>query len=311
MTRFARLLLAATSSVVVFAATAAAAEDAKIQVTPVTRSPFPERGYVVDLQAKAQVAHDQVHVSENGRPIRSFTFLPTVDASAAQFGVVLLIDASESMRGKPYAAALAAAHAFVAQAQPNEKIGVVAFNRIPRVVAKPTTDASAVLRALRNPPALAHGTQIYDGVAEALTLLRRADVLSGSIVLLSDGADTGSTAAEESVAAQARHAHVRVFGVGLRSGAFDGGQLEALAFDTGAAYAEASSAAALARVYRDLGVRLASEYLLEYRSGVSPDTHLDVRMTIDGVGEAATAYVAPKLAGQGPFHKSILDRFWA
>src|SRR5919197_1530128 len=158
MTRLARHFLAATCGALVLAATASAVDDAQIQVTPVTRSPFPERGWVVDLHAKAQVTHGQVHVSENGRPVRSFTFLPTADAAAAQFGVVLLIDASESMRGKPYKAALAAAHAFVAHAQPNEKIGVVAFNRVPRVVAKPTTDASAVLRGLRNPPSLAHGT---------------------------------------------------------------------------------------------------------------------------------------------------------
>jgi tight adherence protein B len=311
MTRLAKLFLAATCGALVVAATAAAVEDAQIQVTPVTRSPFPERGWVVDLHAKAQVTREQVHVSENGRPVRSFTFLPTADAAAAQFGVVLLIDASESMRGKPYKAALAAAHAFVAHAQPNEKIGVVAFNRVPVVVAKPTTDSRAVMKALRKPPPLAHGTQIYDAVAQALTLLRRADVLSGSIVLLSDGADTGSTALEADVAAQARRAHVRVFGVGLRSGAFDRVQLQALATDTGAAYAEASSAAALSRIYRDLGVRLASEYLLEYRSTVSPDTHVDVRVTIEGVGEAAARYDAPKPAGQGPFHRSILDRFWS
>jgi tight adherence protein B len=309
--RLTSLIVAATCSALVLAAAAVAAEGAHIQLTPITRSPFPERGYVVDLHAKAQVAHEQVHVSENGRPVRSFTFLPTVDASAAHFGVVLLIDASESMRGKPYEAALAAAQAFVAHAQPNEKIGVVAFNARAIVVARPTLDASAVMKAMRRPPPLAHGTHIYDAVAEALTLLRRADVLSGSIVLLSDGADTGSAALEESVAAQARHAHVRVFGVGLRSRAFDRGPLQSLAADTGATYAEASSTKALTRIYRDLGVRLASEYLLSYRSTVSPETHVDVRVTIEGVGEAATAYVAPKPAGLGPFHRSILDRFWS
>jgi tight adherence protein B len=287
-----------------------AAEAAEIQLTPVTRSPFPERGYVVDLRANAQIAHGQVHVSENGRPIRNFTFLPAVDASAARFGVVLVIDASDSMRGKPYRAALAAARAFVAHSQPNEKIGVVAFNRVPTVVAVPTNDSRIVMKKLDRPPPLAHGTQIYDAVAQALTLLRRADVLSGSVVVLSDGADTGSSASEESVAAQARRAHVRVFGVGLHSGAFDGQPLQALASDTGATYAEASSTAALARIYHDLGVRLASEYLLEYRSTVSPATQVQVTVAIEGIGEATAAYVAPKPAGLGPFHRSLLDRFW-
>ena len=309
MTRLSRLLLAATCAALVLVAPAAA-DAGKIQLTPIARLPFPERGFVVDLNARAQIGRRQVHVSENGRPIRSFTFLPTADASAARFGVVLVIDASESMRGKPFAAALAAARSFVAHAQTNEKIGVVAFNRVPTVVIAPTSDPRAVTRALRRPPKLAHGTQIYDAVARALALLRRANVLSGSIVVLSDGADTGSSAFEETVATQARKAHVRVFGVGLRSGAFDREALRALASDTGASYAEAPSPANLARVYHDLGLRLASEYLLEYRSRVPPAKHVDVVLTIEGIGSATLAYVAPKPAGLGPFHPSLLDRFW-
>ena len=308
MNRFWRLFFAATCGALIVAASAAAGGG--VQLTSVGRLPFPERGYLVDLRSSVQLEHGQVHVTENGRPVRTFTFVPAADASTARFGVILVVDASESMRGKPLTAALAAARTFVAQARPNEEMGAVAFNSVASVVAAPTTDSRAVSSALRKAPAVARGTQIYDAVAKALRLLKRADVLSGSIVVLSDGADTGSSATEEAVAAQARRAHVRVFSVGLRSRTFDPAALQALARDTGASYAEAASPADLARVYRDLRSRFAREYLLEYRSRVSPKKHVDVTVSIDGIGSAATAYVAPRRAGFGPFHRSLLDRFW-
>src|ERR671933_1928333 len=127
MRRLAKLVLSAACAAAVVA-TAAVAADSEIAVTPVGRLPFPERGFVVDLGANAPIGHSQVHVSENGRVVRRFTFVPTVEASGTRFGVILVIDASESMRGRPVAAAVAAARAFVGRAQPNERIGVVAFN---------------------------------------------------------------------------------------------------------------------------------------------------------------------------------------
>ena len=309
MRRLAKLALAGACAAAVVVAAAVAAGSA-MHLTPVGRLPFPERGFVVDLGANAPIGHSQVHVSENGRVVRRFTFVPTVEASGTRFGVILVIDASESMRGRPAAAAVAAARAFVGRAQPNERIGVVAFNSEVSVLAAPTDNTKAVTKVLRRPPQLAKGTHIYDAVAEALTLLRRAKVLSGSVVVLSDGADTGSSSSEGAVAAAARKAHARVFTVGLRSGAFDGQSLRALASDTGAAYAEAASPDDLAQVYSDLELRLASEYLLEYRSRARPSTDVNVVVRIDGVGAATAAYSAPRPSGLGPFHRSLLDRFW-
>ena len=68
---------------------------------------------------------------------------------------------------------------------------------------------------------LAYGTRINDALMRSLTLLREAKVSSGSIVLLSDGADIGSLHSLDEAVAAAKEQRVRVFTVGLRSGAFD------------------------------------------------------------------------------------------
>jgi len=87
---------------------------------------------------------------------------------------------------------------------------VVAFNSEPHVIAGFTTDSARLQTALATPPQLAYGTHIYDAVDNAVTLLRTAKINAGSIVVLSDGADTGSRLSEAAVAKKAREARVRV-----------------------------------------------------------------------------------------------------
>lgn len=294
----------AVSVVAVVAATPAVAG---LELTPVGRLPFPERGYVVDLSGRAAIDRSSVRVHENGRLVSGVDLAP-VAAAGIHFGVVLALDTSESMAGAPLAGAMGAARTFVSRRSPDQEVGIVAFNGDVHVLQEPTKESSLLAAALAAPPELAYKTRIYDAVDRSLALLARARLSSGSIVLLSDGADLGSEAAIADVIAKARGRHVRIFAVGLRSGAFDASSLRRLATSTGGTYAEASSAASLASIYAILGRRLASEYVVRYRSDASPRSHVDVTISFAGIGDAATQYVAPTPSGLDPFHRPLLDR---
>jgi tight adherence protein B len=286
--------------------TSAAAEE--LEIAPVTRLPFPERGYVVSAPDAVGVDGSSIEVRENGSPVRDVRITPLA-ASGLRFGVVLAVDASESMAGAPFAAALRAARAFVGHRGPGEELGFVAFNGEVTVLQTPTQNGQALADALRNPPDLAYGTRIYDALDRALDLLQQARISAGSIVLLSDGEDIGSARTLEDVVAAARRGRVRIFTVGLRSGAFDASALRSIADRTGASYAEASSAAELERIYAALGRRLASEYLVRYRSDARPESRVDVEIAVAGLGEAAVDYVAPTPTRAAPFHQSLVSRF--
>ena len=288
-------------------ATATPAATAPV-ITPVGRLPFPERGYVVDLAQGAAISPRQVRVTENGLGVGNFTF-QALSSSNVRFGTILAIDASDSMAGKPEAAALAAAQAFVAKRAANQEIGLVAFNSGVDVVQSPTANAGTLQKALAGQPTLRYGTHIYDTLETALTLLAKQKIAAGSIVLLSDGADVGSTSTLAKVVQRAAAQKVRIFTVGLRSGAFDGPALKAIAARTGAAYVEAGSTADLGKIYAALGSRLASEYLLEYRSAVPPKTQVQVAITIAGLGTANTSYAAPTPSQLPPFHRPLWRRF--
>jgi tight adherence protein B len=308
--RLSRTLLAAFVGTLVLcgAAAAAPAGSADVRLAPVTRLPFPERGYVLHVPEETELDAGDVVVRENGRRAGGVRVDPLA-SSGLRFGVVLALDASESMTGAPAAAAIRAARAFVSHRATAGEVGVVAFNRNISVLRDPTTDGTALRRALASPPPLAYGTRINDALMQSLTLLREAKVSSGSIVLLSDGADIGSLHSLEEAVAAAREQRVRVFTVALRSRAFDAEPLRKIADQTGGSYAEARSASELASVYEALGDQLAGEYLIRYRSDARPESEVSVNVRVAGMGGAATSYVAPTPSLLPPYHRSLVSRF--
>jgi tight adherence protein B len=303
--------IAALAAVAVLlpAAATAAAGSRGVTLAPVGRVPFPERGFIVDLPRKVAIGELDPTVFENGLRVRGATLTP-VSASDFSFGAVLALDASDSMAGKPFEAALAAATTFVRHRTANEQIGLVTFNKRISVVQPPTADPDLIHRALARRPALAYGTRIYDALARSLGLLEQQRISAGSVVLLSDGADVGSRSDLPAIIARAKRDRVRIFTVGLRSGAFKAAPLRAIAAGTEAAYREASSTESLAGIYGELSGRLSSEYLLQYRSNVKPGTPVDVRVALAGLGGAHAGYVAPIPSGLAPFHRPLVTRFF-
>jgi hypothetical protein len=106
----------------------------------------------------------------------------------------LVVDASDSMQGAPIAAAMSAARAFLAQRAPGQQIAFVTFNAKTNVVLPLTKTRATIAAAIDHAPSLAYGTHMYDSVSSVIGLLSAANLDSASIVLLSDGADTGSGA---------------------------------------------------------------------------------------------------------------------
>ena len=300
----ASLFLALALSAWVFVPGAAA----EVRLTPVERMLFPERGYIIDIGRDADITKARVHVAENGTPVGRFSIRPLA-ASSINSAVVLAIDASDSMRGDAYRGALAGARAFIGQRTGSERIGVVAFNSKVLIVERPTLSPDELEAALADPPELAFGTHIYDAVLESLSLLAQGRTSAGAIVLLSDGADVGSSETLETTIAAARRQHIRVFTVGLRSTSYNGEPLRALADATGGSYYEAVSAADLTTVYTTLGKRLASQYLLRYRSKALPTSAVTLRVAVNGLGSTAVDYMAPKPSEIAPYHKPLLKRF--
>ena len=175
-----------------------------------------------------------------------------------------------------------------------------------------TSDAEALTQALaqparRSPTARASTTRS----TRSLALLRDAQAL-GRIDRPALGRRRRRQQLERStrVVAAANEQRVRIFTVGLRSGAYDASRAPEIADRTGGTYAEASSAAELAAIYDELGQRARGRVPrpLPLRRPARCRRSTST-ITLAGAGNARADYVAPTPAALAPYHRSLVSRF--
>jgi tight adherence protein B len=298
----------ATLAALVVAAPAAAAAP---ELTPLTSAKFPERAYALTLPEERRLATGDVEVLEDGERVAAPSLVPADRLGNSAFGIVLVIDASHSMRGAPIDGAMAAARTFAGRRRADQKLGVVVFNKDAATTLPLTADQTRIDAALATAPPLEGGTAIHDGALQGVEMLRAARMTGGSVVLLSDGADTSSVARMPAVVAAAQRAGARVFTVGLESDSYRPATLEGLADATGGSYALASSPERLEAIFDRLGTMLSSQYLLRYRSFAPPRELVELEVRVRGEETATSTYTSPALALEAaPFQRSLSGALW-
>ena len=254
-----RIALAAALLLSVVAAATAAGATAPLRLTATGGALFPDRSYLLGLPAPRSLTPSDVKVSENGLPVGGVSLVREGSSNRSRSAVVVAIDDSLTMKGRPLADAYAAARAFAVHANRDEEVAIVLFDGSVSVLQPFTYSASAVAAALSHEPAVHYGTKVYDALAESLKLISAAGASSGSIIVLTDGQNVGSVAKPAVVLRALAAAHARVFSVGLVSPAFDPASLERWAQRTGGSYIEATSVSRLTPILAGIGARLSDE----------------------------------------------------
>ena len=276
------------AAVVVAAALAAAAPAwARVELSSIDASAFPTiRATVVSSAAPSAVPA----LTENGVPVVGLT---TENLGRAK-AVVLAVDESRSMRGKPLEAAAAAARAFVGHKPAADAIAIVAFG--PRPVplsglSTATIDADAALRDLA--VASRQGTALYDAIVSSADQLQASPLAGRVLIVLTDGRDVSSHATLEQAIAEARSANVAIYPIGMEGRDFDRSPLERLAGATGGRYYGAASTSALAGVYGSIATRLGHTWRVSYATSARPGDRLRIEASIAGAGTAGSSFVVP------------------
>jgi tight adherence protein B len=219
-----------------------------------------------------------VQVAVEGRAVDS-----TVKAVAAgdiERSTMLVLDASNSMqRGGKFDAAQAAVEAYLSAAPEDVRIGLVAFAGKVTTTVDPTTDHAAVEAALDG-ISLKRGTSVYDGIAAGMTALGSDG--SRSILVLSDGADTGSNMTLDVLSREAADAGVVIDVVSLAE-EDRAAELAALADATEGAVIPADPTA-LATVFGQQADALSQQLLITFDppADVTSDATVDVSVTSQG-----------------------------
>jgi tight adherence protein B len=256
---------------------------------------YPERAFTLSLSTPVKLTPAQVSVTENGVPVSGLSVTPPAAAGVSHAGTVLLIDTSLSMRGAAIVDAIKAAASFISARNPAQPMGIAYFDRSLNVVAPMTTSTTTLNRAVASIPTLHFGTDMFDAGSAALQILAKAKLAGGSIVLLSNRGDNGSTTHQPVLEKAALAQGVRIYTVGLRyPTVFPGHTLQSLAADTHGFYTLAVPSG-LQQVYRGLGALVSNQYLIRYRSVASLGHAVRVAVSVPGYGQVDAGYSAPSL----------------
>jgi len=216
-------------------------------------------------------------LTEHGEPRE---VLATRSAGAAQ-EIVLVVDASGSMRGPSMDAAKAAASDFVEHAPAGAAIAVVAFGDSVAVTADFTADAGVLLAAIASLEA-GGNTALFDAVGRATDLLAAGPAATETIVVLSDGDDTASVQSVEDASAHVGASAASFFGVQLVTSEADPADLGALTAAVSGTLLTADDAAALSAAYVAIAVNTSNRYTLSYRSAASGPTQVEISVAAGG-----------------------------
>ena len=156
-----------------------------IEVTSITATVTDKEGHPV-----IGLTRDAFEVYEDGvkQTITQFS------GERVPIGLGLLLDISDSMYGKRIEDARAAVERFLFELlDPADEFFLTAFNHAPRPLTGWTREQRDVQRALAGLRP-SGGTAIYDAIISAMPLIEHRNRQRAAILVISDGADTASTA---------------------------------------------------------------------------------------------------------------------
>jgi Mg-chelatase subunit ChlD len=170
---------------------AAAQPKAAATLSESPTSGFPDKAYLLALPAVKRLTASQVSVTENGGDVSGLEVAPP---GGDKSGAILLIDASNSMRGAPINQAMAASRGFLAERKKNLPVAIVVFGPDDSVLSDFTVNGQELQKAVSTTPPTAEGTHIYDALTNVAGMAEDKGLERTTVVLLSDGTDVGSDA---------------------------------------------------------------------------------------------------------------------
>ena len=238
-------------------------------------------------------------VQEDGSTIRVEGVLP-LERGEEPLTVVLSIDRSGSMKGRPIRDARRAAVDFIGEMRGIDRVGVVSFDDHVTVISRPSSDKGVLEKAIGR-ITVGRDTALNDAIMKALELLspftgRRA------VVVLTDGKENRSTATRKVAIDTALETGVPVITVGLGE-EVDANALETIAGRTGGRSFFAQESGELPDLYRAIARQLINQYRITVQSKKSLDSgwhRLRIQLTTaKGKAEVERLYLATLTPSMG------------
>ena len=179
-----------------------------VDVTGITVSVRDADGHLVQ-----DLTRDDFEIYEDGekQPLTQFTH------ERVPISLGVLLDISDSMFGQRIADARLAVDRFLfEQLDHDDEFFILAFNHKPHVLTQ-WTQMPTVVRDALDSIRPTGGTAVYDAVVASMPLIANRNKERGALLIVSDGADTASTATLKDVQAALRRSQAFVYAIAIDS----------------------------------------------------------------------------------------------
>lgn len=269
--------------------------SSEVEIEEIEISNFPEVLILVTapsrFQASDLASNDWVVTEDGDRQ----TVSEAIRVAGEDIEAVLVIDTSGSMEGEPLSVAMAAAEEFLDRLPIGTRVALVTFGAESRVSAGFTEDLAVIREALRSLEASGE-TALYDAIVEAAGLFSSDEGIQRSMVVLTDGADTASTASESQASRAVGGADTAFYAIELETPETQAEPLASLAAATGGVKVGATQGD-LGTIYDEIATRITSQYLLRYTSTAQGRISLGVNLAQEGDVEPALLQVRFPVTG--------------
>jgi VWFA-related protein len=232
------------------------------------------------------LTRDHFAITDNG--VRQT--IDSVSLDRVPLSLMLVLDTSESLRGEPITALIAATRRVIDSLRPDEAAALITFSDQVRLAVPITVDRAPLLARLAGLTA-AGATSINDAIV--LALLHRPPRTPETrpvMMVFSDGRDTASWLVSAQAQAAVRRAGILVHVVELRTEAGATNFAREVAEAGGGRAWSATSAGALRELFERVLDELRARYLITYYpSGVSREGWHDVKVTLKNARGDVTA----------------------
>lgn len=264
MSMFRKAIFASLLAVLVHSAVAWGATEGTLLVRTINTSSYPEISVEVGLPRDAGNDTPRFEIRENGEKVGNVQISRL--ARTRPFEVVLVVDASGSMRGRPMQDARAAARKFIDRLPDSASVAIIAIGSSPDVVQDFTTDRQSLYQAISKLEAKGE-TAVYDALVRAAGL---KSSLKGNaertVLLLSDGGDTTSGISLGEASKEIRNAKVPVLTAAISSPEFNEHALEVLSQQSGGRLVAVKNSSQLADRFQRIASEISTGYRLTFKS---------------------------------------------
>lgn len=255
---------------------------AGLHIGNVDTSKFPEISVSVNISKtkknREEYTKEDFTIREMDEEITDFELIPPSEESNSS--VCLVVDHSGSMEGQNLEEAKKAVSAFVQSGGSKMRMGLTIFDDTAETLCPITGSTGTVQRAVDGVTSNG-GTNIAAGLLEGMRSLE-TETGNRVIVLLSDGEDSGESAAQmEQVINQLLQQGIVVYAVGFDFA--DSDYLTHICEATGGKFLRSETSSGLGSVYQTIERFLSQDYVLRFT--VKADTQAydrDLRITMDG-----------------------------